>query len=133
MTHAYQAFTTQLNLETSAFHTVIDLLRAEHVTTKCANARHGMAGLPRRKVSRNFGRIDEALAPKARDARKSNDYNLKPFDLIYPVKMALAVSKKDVDFSIKPEAVTPTVDTSDWPVLLKNYDKRELSSLVCMK
>ncbi|QDZ22613.1 tRNA pseudouridine synthase [Chloropicon primus] len=27
------------------------------------------------------------------------------------------------DFSIKPESVTPTLDTSKWPLLLKNYDK----------
>jgi H/ACA ribonucleoprotein complex subunit 4 len=25
---------------------------------------------------------------------------------------------------IKPQAVVPAVDTSDWPLLLKNYDKR---------
>ncbi|KAF9304470.1 centromere/microtubule-binding protein cbf5, partial [Podila horticola] len=27
------------------------------------------------------------------------------------------------DFAIKPEAATPTLNTSDWPLLLKNYDK----------
>jgi len=40
-------------------------------------------------------------------------------------KMAMVVSQKEVDYSIKPEAVTPAVDTSTWPLLLKNYDKRE--------
>jgi hypothetical protein len=40
------------------------------------------------------------------------------------VKMAMVVSRKEVDYSIKPEAVTPAVDTSTWPLLLKNYDKR---------
>jgi hypothetical protein len=41
--------------------------------------------------------------------------------------MAMTVAKKggDVDYSIKPEAVVPAVDTSTWPLLLKNYDKRE--------
>jgi len=41
--------------------------------------------------------------------------------------MAMVVAKKggDEDYSIKPEAVTPAVDTSTWPLLLKNYDKRE--------
>lgn len=29
------------------------------------------------------------------------------------------------DYSIKPEAVTPSLDTSTWPLLLKNYEKRE--------
>ncbi len=26
------------------------------------------------------------------------------------------------DFTIQPEAVTPKLDTSKWPLLLKNYD-----------
>ena len=39
--------------------------------------------------------------------------------------MAMVVAQKDIDYSIKPEAVTPTVDTSTWPLLLKNYDKRK--------
>lgn len=30
-----------------------------------------------------------------------------------------------VEYTIKPQAVTPAVDTSQWPLLLKNYDKRE--------
>ncbi|KAK6151284.1 hypothetical protein DH2020_013919 [Rehmannia glutinosa] len=28
-----------------------------------------------------------------------------------------------VDFLIKPQSYTPSIDTSDWPILLKNYDK----------
>jgi len=36
--------------------------------------------------------------------------------------MALVVKDKDVDYTIKPEAVTPAVDTSSWPLLLKNYN-----------
>lgn len=39
--------------------------------------------------------------------------------------MAAASSKDNVDFSIKPEAVTPSIPTSEWPLLLKNYDKRK--------
>ena len=41
--------------------------------------------------------------------------------------MAMVVAKKggDEDYTIKPEAATPAVDTSNWPLLLKNYDKRE--------
>jgi hypothetical protein len=27
------------------------------------------------------------------------------------------------DFAIKPESVAPKLDTSQWPLLLKNYDK----------
>lgn len=41
------------------------------------------------------------------------------------VKMAMVISQKEIDYSIKPEIVTPAVDTSTWPLLLKNYDKRE--------
>jgi len=33
---------------------------------------------------------------------------------------------EEVDYSIKPEAVTPAISTADWPLLLKNYDKRAL-------
>lgn len=38
--------------------------------------------------------------------------------------MAVAVAKADVEYSIKPEAVTPAIPTSEWPLLLQNYDKR---------
>ena len=38
--------------------------------------------------------------------------------------MAVVLAKsQEADFTIKPEATTPTVDTSDWPLLLKNYNK----------
>lgn len=43
----------------------------------------------------------------------------------FSIKMAAASSKDNVDFSIKPEAVTPSIPTSEWPLLLKNYDKRK--------
>lgn len=38
--------------------------------------------------------------------------------------MAVAITKSEVDFSIKPESVTRAIPTSEWPLLLKNYDKR---------
>ncbi|TLD19811.1 hypothetical protein PspLS_09555 [Pyricularia sp. CBS 133598] len=42
-------------------------------------------------------------------------------------KDALALARRDEEvdeeFSIKPEQVTPALDTSNWPLLLKNYDK----------
>jgi H/ACA ribonucleoprotein complex subunit 4 len=34
----------------------------------------------------------------------------------------------DGDFSIKPETVTPKIDTSKWPLLLKNYDQLHIRS-----
>ena len=32
----------------------------------------------------------------------------------------------EVEYTIRPENSAPTVDTSQWPLLLKNYDKRKL-------
>ncbi|KAG0639212.1 pseudouridine synthase [Tuber brumale] len=37
--------------------------------------------------------------------------------------MALVHKQENEDFSIKPEAKTPTIDWSQWPLLLKNYEK----------
>ena len=39
--------------------------------------------------------------------------------------MAVVLAKsQEVDYyTIKPEATTPAVDTSDWPLLLKNYHR----------
>ena len=31
--------------------------------------------------------------------------------------------EEDTEYSIKPQATTPAIDTSSWPLLLKNYDK----------
>lgn len=41
--------------------------------------------------------------------------------------MTMEVVKKttEEEYTIKPQAVTPALDTSSWPLLLKNYDKRE--------
>ncbi|CAK9869026.1 unnamed protein product [Sphagnum jensenii] len=35
----------------------------------------------------------------------------------------LVVEQADTDYLIKPQATTPPLDTSKWPILLKNYDK----------
>lgn len=37
--------------------------------------------------------------------------------------MALVQSNPDA-YTIKPEASAPAIDTSDWPLLLKNYSDR---------
>lgn len=47
--------------------------------------------------------------------------------------MAGTVNKEDVDFAIKPEAVTPNIPTSEWPLLLKNYDKCKFLILNIMR
>ncbi|CDZ96703.1 centromere microtubule binding protein cbf5 [Phaffia rhodozyma] len=36
---------------------------------------------------------------------------------------SIAQAQVDGDFAIKPEAAQPALDTSNWPLLLKNYDK----------
>lgn len=35
----------------------------------------------------------------------------------------MSVAQTSGDFAIKPESTTPQLDTKDWPLLLKNYDK----------
>jgi H/ACA ribonucleoprotein complex subunit 4 len=37
--------------------------------------------------------------------------------------MSVAKGTED-EYSIKPQATTPALDTSNWPLLLKNYEKR---------
>ena len=38
--------------------------------------------------------------------------------------MAVVLAKgEELDYTIKPESTTPVVDTSEWPLLLKNYNR----------
>jgi hypothetical protein len=37
--------------------------------------------------------------------------------------MAMVLANDEADYAIKPEASTPALDTSSWPLLLKGYDK----------
>jgi H/ACA ribonucleoprotein complex subunit 4 len=37
--------------------------------------------------------------------------------------MAVVKSSQEMDYAIKPEALTPSIPTSEWPLLLKNYDQ----------
>lgn len=41
---------------------------------------------------------------------------------------SVADQQLEQDFVIKPEKTTPTLDTSDWPILLKNFDKLNIRS-----
>lgn len=52
-------------------------------------------------------------------------------------KMTMDVVKtkkvqQEEEYTIKPQAVTPAIDTSTWPLLLQNYDKRELALFFSM-
>lgn len=38
--------------------------------------------------------------------------------------MAMVKKNEETDMVIKPESVAPTVDTTEWPLLLKNWEKR---------
>lgn len=49
-----------------------------------------------------------------------SDYHHQTFQT-----MALILANDEADYAIKPEATTPALDTSTWPLLLKNYDKRK--------
>lgn len=40
-------------------------------------------------------------------------------------KEVVKKTSTEEEYSIKPQAVTPALDTSTWPLLLKNYDKRK--------
>lgn len=35
-----------------------------------------------------------------------------------------AVNNQEMDYAIKPEAVSPNISSEDWPLLLKNYERR---------
>lgn len=41
--------------------------------------------------------------------------------------MEIVKHGEEEEYSIKPQAATPQLDTSSWPLLLKNYDKRKFS------
>jgi len=73
--------------------------------------------------------------------RQSMDFEAQRLNIVFPTAwswaslcfglfvrvtavMALVVANDEADYSIKPEAVTPAVDTSSWPLLLRSYDKR---------
>lgn len=44
--------------------------------------------------------------------------------------MCAKKAAEDAEYTIVPENTKPAVNTSEWPLLLKNYDKRELLRLV---
>ncbi|CAM8955169.1 unnamed protein product [Rhodiola kirilowii] len=50
---------------------------------------------------------------KKKDSAKSNTDD----------KVTKPAAVSDVDFLIKPQAYTPSIDSSEWPILLKNFDK----------
>lgn len=45
-------------------------------------------------------------------------------ELLKPNFKMAAVAKEEMDYTIKPEAGASSISTEEWPLLLKNYDKR---------
>ena len=43
---------------------------------------------------------------------------------LFFAKMAVTGAKEEIDYTIKPEAGANNISTAEWPLLLKNYDKR---------
>jgi hypothetical protein len=51
--------------------------------------------------------------------------NYIPFKMSKDVAVVKKTTTEEEEYTIKPQATTPSLDTSEWPLLLKNYDKRE--------
>ncbi|KAI9037370.1 pseudouridine synthase CBF5 [Aspergillus affinis] len=52
---------------------------------------------------------------------RRGEYRAQP--IRYPNKMAVVVAKEEMDYTIKPEANAASINTADWPLLLKNYEQ----------
>ena len=75
-----------------------------------------------------LSRTKKVHGPQAAGSPSSLSYqSLLPLPLLFlgsRVKMALIVTKEEeADYTIKPESTTPVIDTSSWPLLLKNYNR----------
>jgi hypothetical protein len=40
-----------------------------------------------------------------------------------------SMQEKNLEFAIQPQAAAPAIDASEWPLLLKDYDKREYAMM----
>ena len=90
-----------------------------------------MAALPSITYARpvSFAEDAKALGPFQRNSRgeakkfralQDADCNTRS-----PIFDAMALVQTNPDaYVIKPEAAAPAIDTSDWPLLLKNYSDR---------
>ncbi|XP_058102653.1 H/ACA ribonucleoprotein complex subunit 4-like [Magnolia sinica] len=56
--------------------------------------------------------------PIATDEREEH-----PSSTLVPSEPSSAVDQQQQDYLIKPQSFTPSLDTSQWPILLKNYDR----------
>jgi hypothetical protein len=69
----------------------------------------------------------QILEPPLRDVRNLRAAERPSSSFVFLAKMTMEIVKRnkgeEEDFAIKPQAVAPALDTSSWPLLLKNYDK----------
>lgn len=67
----------------------------------------------------------EALKAKKKKTKKKSEKSAKSKAAPTPPTKPSSVAELQTqeDYVIKPESTTPTLDTSNWPLLLKNFDK----------
>ncbi|WJX68808.1 centromere/microtubule-binding protein cbf5 [Trifolium repens] len=63
-----------------------------------------------------------ALSPSLSEGKKKKKHTNKHGDEEQQQQTEEQPQNKQ-DFMIKPEKISPTIDTSNWPILLKNYDR----------
>jgi H/ACA ribonucleoprotein complex subunit 4 len=63
-----------------------------------------------------------ALSPSLSEGKKKKKHTNKHGDEEQQQQTEEQQQNKQ-DFMIKPEKISPTIDTSNWPILLKNYDR----------
>jgi len=54
------------------------------------------------------------------------------FRRTHGAEMALVKHADEDEMTIKPANVAPVIDTSDWPLLLKNWEKRKCGSVLAL-
>lgn len=60
--------------------------------------------------------VEASRSEKKKNKKKASEETLPPKDADTDATAA-------ADFMIKPQSFTPSIDTSEWPILLKNYDR----------
>lgn len=62
-------------------------------------------------------------APATSDKKKKKHKQTKPDAAAAAAEVSELTDQAVTDFLIKPQSLVPTLDTSTWPLLLKNYDR----------
>lgn len=67
--------------------------------------------------------VELSRSEKKKKKTKSSKNEDETQTLSTPIEKKQSHGNDDGDFLIKPQSYTPTIDTSEWPILLKNYDR----------